>query len=118
MNDTVKRTIEERGKVYGDPKQSHTNIGLSWAALIQQHYGIVLDHPLPASLVAQMMVTFKMQRAARVFHEDNYIDATAYTDFACAFQRPPSEPPVKPVSPQDDAWIQANPPRIPCGVSR
>lgn len=85
--DTVAATIAERGKVYGDPYQSHRNIGLAWAALIQQHYGIVLDYPLPASLVAQMMVAFKIQRAARVFHADNYIDLAAYARFAEEFQQ-------------------------------
>lgn len=85
----VAETIAERGKVYGDPRQSLGNIGLSWTGLIQQHYGITLDHPIPAALVAQMMVTFKMQRAARVFHADNYVDAHAYTKFAEDFQSPP-----------------------------
>ena len=78
----------ERGKVYGDPQLSHENIGLSWTALIQQHYGIRLDHPLPSWLVSQMMVTFKMQRAARVYHQDNYDDAANYMGFANEGQRP------------------------------
>ena len=85
--DIVADTIAERGKVYGDPKESHANIGLSWTALLQQHFGIQLDHPIPASLVAQMMVVFKMQRSARVFHEDNYVDAHAYVRFAEEMQR-------------------------------
>lgn len=89
MNDIVAKVIEERGKVYGDPLLSHENIGLSWTGLIQQHYGIRLDHPLPASLVAQMMVTFKMQRACKVWHEDNYVDAQAYLGFAEEFQKWP-----------------------------
>ena len=84
--DIVAAVIEERGKVYGDPLRSHENIGLAWTGLVQQHYGIQLDHPLPASLVAQMMVVFKMQRSARVFHGDNYVDAEAYTRFAREFQ--------------------------------
>lgn len=84
--DIVTATIAERGKIYGDPRESHANIGLSWTGLIQQHYGIKLDHPLPPSLVAQMMVAFKMQRAARVYHADNYVDAHAYTQFAEEFQ--------------------------------
>lgn len=83
---TTDELIAERGKVYGDPRLSHINIGLSWTGLIQQHYGIELPHPLPPELVAQMMVTFKMQRAARVFHADNYADAEVYMGFAEAFQ--------------------------------
>jgi hypothetical protein len=82
VSDIVSETIAERGKVYGDPQLSHENIGLSWTGLIQQHYGITLAQPLPAHLVAQMMVVFKMQRAARVYHADNYVDAKAYLRFA------------------------------------
>lgn len=83
----IRATIEERGKVYGDPELSHENIGLSWTALIQQHYGIRLEHPIPSWLVAQMMVTFKMQRSARVFKADNYLDGRVYLAFADGFQQ-------------------------------
>ena len=83
----VAAVVEERGKVYGDPYQSHKNIGLSWTAMIQQHYGIDLDHPIPPALVAQMMVVFKMQRSAVVFKADNYLDAAAYAGFAEDFQQ-------------------------------
>lgn len=86
-NKVVNDTIKERGKVYGDPFESHKNIGLCWTGLIQQHYGITLEHTVPPELVAQMMVSFKMQRAARVFKADNYLDAHAYTDFAEDFQQ-------------------------------
>lgn len=72
----------ERGKIYGDPQTSHENIGHSWTGLIQQHYGIKLDHPLPSWLVALMMVTFKAQRAARVYHADNFDDLKVYAKFA------------------------------------
>jgi hypothetical protein len=80
--DQVLATIKERGKIYGDPALSHHNIGLTWTGLIQQHYGIRLDHPLPAWLVELMMVAFKVHRSARVFHADNYVDAKAYLKFA------------------------------------
>ena len=78
----LNRIKAERQAVYGDPQQSHENIGLSWTGLIQQHYGLRLDHPLPSWLVAQMLVVFKIQRAARVYHRDNYDDAVNYMDFA------------------------------------
>lgn len=84
----VDQTIAERGKIYGDPQSSHANIGHSWTGLIQQHYGITLDHPLPDFLVALMMTTFKAQRSARVFSADNYIDLSAYAKFAQDFQKP------------------------------
>lgn len=82
----VEETILERGKVYGDPFNSHQNIGKSWTALLNQHFGLTLPHDIPPSLVAQMMVCFKMQRSAKVYKDDNYIDAHAYTNFAEEFQ--------------------------------
>jgi hypothetical protein len=84
---------EERGRIYGEPQLSHENIGLSWTGLIQQHYGLRLDHPLPSSLVAQMMVAFKMQRASRVYHRDNYDDARNYLAFAEEAQSDVNAPP-------------------------
>ena len=83
----VSKTVAERGKVYGDPYTSHVNIGKTWTALLQQHYDIALPHDIPASLVAQMMSSFKLQRSARVFKEDNYIDLNAYSGFAHDFQK-------------------------------
>jgi len=82
MSEKLEAIKAERGKVYGDPQLSHENVGLGWTGQVQQHYGIRLDHPLPGWLVCQMMVTFKMQRAARVYHEDNYDDGGNYMDFA------------------------------------
>jgi hypothetical protein len=81
-HEVVASTIKERGQIYGDPKLSHENIGLAWTGLIQQHYGIRLDHPLPSWLVELMMVDFKTQRSARVFHADNFLDAVCYLKFA------------------------------------
>lgn len=87
-NDIVSQTIEERGKVYGDVALSHENIGLAWTGLIQQHFGIILPKHIPGFLVAQMMVAMKNHRAARVYHEDNYIDLAAYAKFAQDMQKP------------------------------
>ena len=72
----------ERQAIYGDARLSHENIGLSWTGLIQQHYGIKLDHPLPDWLVEIMMTSFKLQRSCRVFHQDNFDDARVYLAFA------------------------------------
>lgn len=82
MNAIVEATKKERQKVYGDPRLSHENIGLCWTGAIQQHYGIRLDHPIPCWLVELMMVQFKAQRSARIYHADNFVDIRAYTDFA------------------------------------
>lgn len=88
----VKELMKERGKVYGEPHLSHKNIGLSWTGLLQQHYGIVLDHPIPDYVVELMMVAFKVHRSARVFHEDNYRDLEAYAKFAEHAQKNPGTP--------------------------
>lgn len=88
----------ERGQVYGDPRFSHTNIGLSWTGLLQQHYGIEFPHPLPAGLVAMMMSTFKVQRSARVYKQDNYDDAHVYLSFAADFQRQSFPSPITTVA--------------------
>jgi len=82
MSSKVDQTIKERGKVYGNPTLSHENIGLCWTGLLQQHYGKRFDKPIPSWLVSLMMSHFKIQRAARVYHEDNYTDLAAYSKFA------------------------------------
>lgn len=87
VKDRLKDLEVERGKVYGDPLKSHENIGFAWTGLIQQHYGITLPHPLPAHMVAQMMVAFKNQRSCRVFKQDNFDDLKVYADFAERFQQ-------------------------------
>lgn len=91
MDPIVSETIAERGKVYSEPHHSHTNIGLGWTGLIQQHYGISLDHPLPDYLVELMMVVLKANRSCRVFRADNYVDAKAYLAFAEHGQANPGE---------------------------
>lgn len=91
-NDIVSDTITERSKIYGEPHLSHENIGLAWSGLIQQHYGIRLDHPIPSWLVELMMCSFKIHRSARVFHDDNYVDLAAYAKFARHGQEKPGQP--------------------------
>lgn len=89
MSDKIKELIEERGKVYGDPYESHKNIGLAWTALLRQAGMLpqITAYTITPSMVAQMMVIFKMQRSARVFKQDNYDDAHAYVNFAEEFQQ-------------------------------
>ena len=90
--DIVSATIKQRGTVYGEAHLSHENIGLAWTGILQQHFGIRLDHPIPAHVVELMMVSFKVQRSARVFHADNYVDLRAYAKFAEHAQSNPGEP--------------------------
>ena len=86
--DIVSKTIEERGKTYGEPQESMRNIGVAWTAILQQHYGIKLEHEIPAWVAANMLVAFKLQRTLKGWHEDNYIDAEAYLRFAKEGQKP------------------------------
>jgi len=74
----------DRERQYGDATTGHTNLGLAWTGLLQNHYGIVLDHPLPAHLVLLMMSASKANRAARgLMHiEDNYVDGAIYFNLA------------------------------------
>lgn len=76
---------DQRAEIYGDPELSHDAIGLMWTGLIQQHYEKKLDHPIPAFLVAEMMVAMKTCRSVRVFHQDNYDDRKVYMSFAKSF---------------------------------
>ena len=91
-NDTVSETIQQRGTIYGEPHHSHTNIGLSWTGILQQHYGITLPTAIPPHVVELMMVAFKVQRSTRVYHPDNYVDLAAYARFAEHAQAKPGEP--------------------------
>lgn len=75
----VEQTVQERGKVYGDPSLSRENIGLAWTRLIQQHYQIRLPHALPDWLVEQMLVQFKENQSERAFYEDTFVDLQAYS---------------------------------------
>ena len=101
MNQDISSVMTERGKVYGEPHLSHENIGLAWTGLIQQHYGIRLDHPLPSWLVEMMLASFKIHRASRVFHADNFLDCRAYLAFAEHGQQKPNE--TYPVPQQNEA---------------
>jgi len=48
---------------YPDATKGHTNLGLAWTGLLQNHYGIKLDHPIPAHVVLLMLGANKHNRA-------------------------------------------------------
>lgn len=78
----------DRNATYGDPYAGHVAVGKACTALIENHYGIVLPHAVPASLMAQMMVMVKMVRAAYgPGHQDNFDDAHVYVKFVEEFQK-------------------------------
>lgn len=79
-----KKLHEERGKQYGEGTFAHTNLGLEWTGLIQNHYRITLSHPLPPDLVLLMFAASKANRAAcpTPLHDDNYDDGKVYFEMA------------------------------------
>lgn len=105
-DDLVSRTIKERSSIYGPPVESFNNIGLAFTALLQQHYGLTLAHPIPGWLATQMMAMFKIQRAARVFHADNYVDGHAYLRFAEEGQRPTAHQQSQALHEKDEELIR------------
>jgi len=81
----LKKIRKEKDKAYGDPSISLANIGLSWTTTLQQYFGIKLDKPIPAPLVALMYANAKLIRLAtehlpKEGVEDNLTDAKVYLD--------------------------------------
>jgi hypothetical protein len=78
--------IAEREKMYGDAFQCHTNIGQVWAGILGNWQGVHVDD-IPADVVALMLAGMKLVRSTRVYHEDNYLDARNYVNFAEQFKK-------------------------------
>ena len=57
------RVVAERNALYGDATKGHANLGLCWSGILQNHYGIRLSHPIPASVVLLMLSANKINRA-------------------------------------------------------
>ena len=75
---------EEKAKQYGPATFGHANLGLLWTALLQNHYQIKLDHPIPADLAMLMLAANKLNRGATPTpgHQDDYDDARVYVQLA------------------------------------
>lgn len=54
----------QRQPIHGDPEGAFRSIGLVWTGLLERHFQIQLDHPIPAELALAMMVGFKLSRFA------------------------------------------------------
>ena len=80
----VKAIREERALKYGDATFGHGNLGLMWTGLLQNHYGIKLDHPLPPEMVLVMMAVGKANRVAveKVYDPDHFEDGMNYFQLA------------------------------------
>ncbi len=85
-SDDQKKIFLQRQETYGPFDQCHRNLGLAWTALIQNHFHIELEHPIPGFLAALMLATMKQVRATNVFHADNYDDMLNYNQFAEVMQ--------------------------------
>ena len=75
----------DRERQYGNATFGHGNLGEMWTAVIQQHYGIKVDHPLPAHVVELMMALNKVNRAVRgggPLQDDDYDDGRIYFELA------------------------------------
>ena len=84
-SDLQKKVFLERQGTYGSVVMSHQQIGRMWAAKLTNYLGVQVDD-LPGYMVALMMVDMKTQRASRVHHNDNYVDAHNYLEFANTMQ--------------------------------
>lgn len=81
--DRIQAVQAERGAAYGDSTFGHTNLGLLWTALLQNHYGIEFDHPIPPSVVLTMLVAHKCNRMVLSgLQTDNFLDCASYADLA------------------------------------
>jgi len=75
--------LAQRGVAYGDMHEGHSNVGLIWTGILRAHYGIGLE-PLPAHVVALMMVGLKTFRATLPDGggDDTFVDMRNYTTIA------------------------------------
>lgn len=80
----LKRAAEvtggERQDSYGPVKQNLNNIATLWMAYLQIRTGTLV--PVSAEDVAWMMSLLKTARSVNAYHEDNYVDASAYAAIA------------------------------------
>lgn len=74
----------ERGNSFGDGTEGHTNLGLEWTGIIQNHYKMRLPYPIPPDVVLLMMAASKINRAAcpTPIRDDNYDDGAIYIEMA------------------------------------
>jgi hypothetical protein len=83
-DERLKHLRETREAVYGDAAGNHECTGMLWTAILQYHYRIKFDHPIPPHIVCLLLGAMKVERAAAPFefHQDNYDDAVNYVRMA------------------------------------
>jgi hypothetical protein len=85
---------KQRGRVYGDPQDMHTNIAQVWTAQLRSRFGQHIPD-LDANMAELMLAGFKVLRASRPVpwadaaalanYLDSYPDGKNYLDFAREF---------------------------------
>lgn len=71
--------FKDRGSRYGDHFKGHTNLGLLWTGVLQSHYQIKLDHPVPAYIVELLVALMKVHRIVmNPIGKDHYEDLHVY----------------------------------------
>lgn len=87
----------ERQSVYGDPKENHDGVAMSWVGLLQPQWERIKNgQPIPAWCVALLLAQLKINRMRRVFKQDNYDDLAVYASFAEKWQKEEAALPTTP----------------------
>ncbi|HKP00895.1 MAG TPA: DUF6378 domain-containing protein, partial [Nitrospiraceae bacterium] len=81
----VAQIIKERSDKYGPPDTSYYHLANIWTQLLENHYGMKLEHAIPPRVAALMMVAVKTLRATSSPALDNHVDLAAFNQFAAEF---------------------------------
>lgn len=82
LEEAEERVLQDREGSYGDAGESHRLLGHSWTALLEKHYGIELDHPIPSHVVLLMQAENKIHRAVQSAKKDDFVDGRNYIRLA------------------------------------
>lgn len=72
---------KDRQKIYGDPKESHDLIAMSWTAYLVRAGFLAQGKTLSGRDVAALMVLLKIQRGAAQYDKDSVDDGVNYLRF-------------------------------------
>ena len=79
---------QNRSEVYGEAFDNHQGIAQVWACILKPHWrDIRLGKPIPAWVVALLMMGVKYNRMRLTFHEDNFTDELVYMSMVKKWQK-------------------------------
>lgn len=86
-HDRVLEVLKSRAREHGDALVGGTQLGRTWAALLSDHFKIVIED-IPPHVVYLMLSSLKTHRAVRpqVYNEDDYVDIHGYAHLAKELQ--------------------------------